>query len=418
MSRLTSVTDFPRNEAGLVGEFIGTAYDTVKRVYDNLGEIQRLDLVLTEIEDVATVVANQAIDAQMPVFVAKLDDMVVDAKTELNVIADRADTAAEATEAIKDQAIAETTQIKDLTVQAKAETFEIRDQTYTARDEVRELVDNFDSTARVKVYAQMPNPLPMYELFMVLDEIKPVVTAFTVTSNVVSPLPVTSFQATDDNGVTGWWIGETSGTPALSDPNWRSNKPTSYATSTVGATTLYARVRDAAGNVSDAVSVPVSVLNNPYVDVNWPYNASRDTGIFPIGAGTAVYSSAPEYTPSQTVTIKSVGLVLYKDPTSATGTATLQLTIRSGAPDGTILATATIPSISNTTPEGKTFTLPSNITLSAGTKYFFTVAATSATGTSLFRISAQSGVGVVWSKDNANAWTSYVAQSPMRLEKA
>lgn len=57
--------DFPRNEQGLVDNFIGTAFDIVKRVNENLAEIQRLDAVLGEIEELATTVSNQAVEAAM-----------------------------------------------------------------------------------------------------------------------------------------------------------------------------------------------------------------------------------------------------------------------------------------------------------------------------------------------------------------
>ena len=73
-----SITDFPRNEAGLVGEFIGTAYDTVKKVYDNLPEIQRLDGVLTEIETLAIDTTQAALADALPAFQATLDQHIVD----------------------------------------------------------------------------------------------------------------------------------------------------------------------------------------------------------------------------------------------------------------------------------------------------------------------------------------------------
>lgn len=72
MSRLNSITDFPRNEAGLVGEFIGSAYDTVKRVYDNLDEIRRLDNVLGEIPTLAEEVLNEA----LPPFLVEVENVV------------------------------------------------------------------------------------------------------------------------------------------------------------------------------------------------------------------------------------------------------------------------------------------------------------------------------------------------------
>lgn len=66
MSNRRSMTDFPRNEAGLVDEFIGTAYDTVKNVYDNLDEIGRLDGVLGDIPDLAQSTVDSALAGALP----------------------------------------------------------------------------------------------------------------------------------------------------------------------------------------------------------------------------------------------------------------------------------------------------------------------------------------------------------------
>lgn len=52
MSRSRPVTDFPRNEPGLVDKFIGTAYDVVKEVYLNLEEI---DKVTKELDTISSV---------------------------------------------------------------------------------------------------------------------------------------------------------------------------------------------------------------------------------------------------------------------------------------------------------------------------------------------------------------------------
>lgn len=64
----TPMTDFPRNEPGLVDSFLGTAYDTVKSVSDNLPELQRLDGVLDQIDEVAETTANRVVaEAMVPV---------------------------------------------------------------------------------------------------------------------------------------------------------------------------------------------------------------------------------------------------------------------------------------------------------------------------------------------------------------
>lgn len=76
MSRNRPYTDFPRNEQGLVDNFIGTAYDTVKRVYDNLPEIQRLDDVLEEIPTLAQTSVDNALAVAMPPVLAQMDEKV------------------------------------------------------------------------------------------------------------------------------------------------------------------------------------------------------------------------------------------------------------------------------------------------------------------------------------------------------
>lgn len=68
MPPIRTACDYPRNESGLVGQFLGTAYDVVKNVYDNLDEIKRLDGVLDEIEDVAENVSREVINELLPEF--------------------------------------------------------------------------------------------------------------------------------------------------------------------------------------------------------------------------------------------------------------------------------------------------------------------------------------------------------------
>lgn len=69
-------TDFPRNEQGLVDNFIGTAYDTVKRVGDNLAELQRLDGVLDEINTLAPTIAAAAVETAMVPARAEINDLI------------------------------------------------------------------------------------------------------------------------------------------------------------------------------------------------------------------------------------------------------------------------------------------------------------------------------------------------------
>lgn len=60
MTTNRSMLDFPRNEAGLVDEFIGTAYDTVKKVYDSLPEIRHLNDIAEAIPEMGVVAVEAA----------------------------------------------------------------------------------------------------------------------------------------------------------------------------------------------------------------------------------------------------------------------------------------------------------------------------------------------------------------------
>jgi trimeric autotransporter adhesin len=92
------------------------------------------------------------------------------------------------------------------------------------------------------------------------DAIKPSVTAFTVpaTSSSLTISGIT-FTASDNVGVTGYLINESSTPPAAAAITLGS-APTSYTAATAGAKTLYAWVKDAAGNVSDVFTGRASTI--------------------------------------------------------------------------------------------------------------------------------------------------------------
>lgn len=60
MTTRRTMLDFPRNEAGLVDEFIGTAYDVVKGVYDNMDELEVLHDIVAELPTLAETVVEAA----------------------------------------------------------------------------------------------------------------------------------------------------------------------------------------------------------------------------------------------------------------------------------------------------------------------------------------------------------------------
>jgi hypothetical protein len=92
------------------------------------------------------------------------------------------------------------------------------------------------------------------------DTLAPTVTAFAVpTSASALTVAVTSFTASDDIGVTGYIINESSVVPAASATGWSAAAPTSYTFATAGTKTLYAWAKDAVGNVSVSKSASVTI---------------------------------------------------------------------------------------------------------------------------------------------------------------
>jgi len=87
------------------------------------------------------------------------------------------------------------------------------------------------------------------------DTVSPVVSAFTIPSTSSSlTIPIATFTATDNVGVTGYMVNESSTSPSASASGWSSSAPSTYTTSSQGTKTLYAWAKDAAGNVSAAAS--------------------------------------------------------------------------------------------------------------------------------------------------------------------
>ena len=92
------------------------------------------------------------------------------------------------------------------------------------------------------------------------DTTAPTVTAFTIPSTATSlTIPITSFTATDNVGVTGYLVNESSTTPSATAGGWSATAQTSYTFSSAGSKTLYAWAKDAAGNVSAARSASVTI---------------------------------------------------------------------------------------------------------------------------------------------------------------
>ena len=92
------------------------------------------------------------------------------------------------------------------------------------------------------------------------DATLPTVTAFTIPSTSTSlNVPISSFTASDNVGVTGYLVNQSSTKPSASATGWSATAPTSYTAGAAGAITLYAWAKDAAGNVSNSRSAAVTI---------------------------------------------------------------------------------------------------------------------------------------------------------------
>ena len=100
-------------------------------------------------------------------------------------------------------------------------------------------------------------------LIIKLDDItKPVITNFSIPPQSASlNIKIKKFAATDDVGVMGYLIKETSSTPDLANENWQVITPLEYVFDSYGTKTLYAWARDEAGNISESESDNVYVKN-------------------------------------------------------------------------------------------------------------------------------------------------------------
>ena len=121
------------------------------------------------------------------------------------------------------------------------------------------------------------------------DTITPTVTLFTVPSASTSlTVSITGLAATDNVGVTGYLINESSTKPSATASGWASTAPASYTFTTAGSKTLYAWAKDAAGNVSASMSASVAVTladtTAPVVTLTAPANGSSVSGAVTITA--------------------------------------------------------------------------------------------------------------------------------------
>lgn len=72
-------------------------------------------------------------------------------------------------------------------------------------------------------------------------------------------IPITTLTASDNVDVSGYLLSESATIPSASTAGWNASKPTTYTFTSAGNKTLYASVKDSAGNISAAKSATVAI---------------------------------------------------------------------------------------------------------------------------------------------------------------
>lgn len=140
------------------------------------------------------------------------------------------------------------------------------------------------------------------------DTVPPTITSFAMPASANTlTVPVNSFIASDDVGVTGYLIGESAVPPAAGATGWASTPPSSFTFLAPGNCYAYAWVKDGAGNVSAASIAMVDItIPNP-VDTLAPVITT-----FSLGAPNALSVSV---TLAVTDNVGVTGYLLTEDPT-------------------------------------------------------------------------------------------------------
>jgi hypothetical protein len=144
------------------------------------------------------------------------------------------------------------------------------------------------------------------------DVNSPVVTAFIIPATGSSlTVAITTFTATDNVGVTGYKITESSTPPAPGAAGWTVSAPTSYVFTSYGTKTLYGWAKDVNGNVSSVTSSTYdSIVLTEYIPPTIHYasvtlyptgDASIQLISWPSGPGYSHVACAPSWNGSSYV---------------------------------------------------------------------------------------------------------------------
>jgi len=136
-----------------------------------------------------------------------------------------------------------------------------------------------------------------------IDNTAPIVSTFTIpTSSSSLTVSISSLIATDNIGVTGYLLTETSTAPTVGASGWSLVKPATYTFSATGSKTLYAWAKDAAGNVSASLkaSVTISSPSASTYTVTGPSSGN-------VNSASSNFTVTPNNTYTGTITITPTG---------------------------------------------------------------------------------------------------------------
>ncbi|MBA4373853.1 MAG: hypothetical protein C0402_13460 [Thermodesulfovibrio sp.] len=142
-----------------------------------------------------------------------------------------------------------------------------------------------------------------------VDANAPAVTAFAVISPSNSlTIPIVTFTAADNAGLTGYMITTSATPPAAGDPGWSGVPPTSFTVGSNGFYTLYPWARDVFGNVSAIYGSPHTVVTYSMHVIsggqtsgpceNWATACELRYALTSAVSGQVIWAKAGTYTPT------------------------------------------------------------------------------------------------------------------------
>ncbi len=129
--------------------------------------------------------------------------------------------------------------------------------------------DGFTNIQEINALTFPGNPAS-YPATPTPDATPPSITAFSMPATSSSLTVPVTLTASDNVGVTGYRVSESSATPAPGSAGWTASAPTSFTFGSAGAKTLYAWAKDAANNVSASRNATTTISIAPPADTTPP----------------------------------------------------------------------------------------------------------------------------------------------------